>query len=103
MPLPQLLRAVQPDMRVVVMLRDPVERMYSAFWYYGCLYNVYKDYGMTPKGFHKLVTVRPRLASEGVVAPGDSMGQEPAGCCLSICSAWPGSARWHEGRSVWGC
>ena len=57
MPLPQLIRAVQPDMRVVVMLRDPVERMYSAFWYYGCLYNVYKDYGMTPKGFHKLVTV----------------------------------------------
>ena len=51
--LPQLLRAVQPDMKVVAILRDPVARMYSAFWYYGCLYNVYKDHGMTAKGFHK--------------------------------------------------
>lgn len=55
--LPQLLRAVQPEMKVVAILRDPVARMYSAFWYYGCLYNVYKDHGMTAKGFHKLATV----------------------------------------------
>ena len=59
--LPQLIRAVQPEMRVVVMLRDPVARMYSAFWYYGCLYNVYKDYGMTPRGFDRLAKARPPL------------------------------------------
>ena len=66
-PLPQLLRAVQPDMKALVMLRDPVERMYSAFWYYGCLYNVYKDYGMNPKGFHKLVVVWPSDAAAATI------------------------------------
>ena len=55
--LPHLIRAVQPNMRVIVLLRDPVARMYSAFWYYGCLYNVYKDYGMSPKGFDRLAKV----------------------------------------------
>jgi hypothetical protein len=30
--LPEVLRTVQPDMKVVVMLRDPVSRLYSAFW-----------------------------------------------------------------------
>ena len=63
--LPQLIRAVQPEMKVVVMLRDPVARMYSAFWYYGCLYNVYKEYGMSPKGFHRLATVRSRAPQRG--------------------------------------
>ncbi|KAK9829104.1 hypothetical protein WJX72_003914 [[Myrmecia] bisecta] len=53
--LPRVLKAVQPDMKLIVMLRNPVDRMYSAFWYYGCLYGIYKHLGMDAEGFHKLV------------------------------------------------
>eukprot|EP00887_Chlorella_sp_A99_P007481 scaffold2.g7481.t1 len=59
--LPQVLRAVQPEMRLVVMLRDPVERMHSAFWYYGCLYNIYKGYGMSAEGFHRFAQDQVKL------------------------------------------
>lgn len=51
--LPAVIRAVQPDMKVIVMLRDPVDRMYSAYWYYGCLYNIYEPWGMSDAGFDK--------------------------------------------------
>ena len=56
--LPRVLRAVQPDMKLLVMLRNPVDRMYSAFWYYGCLYGIYKHLGMDADGFHRLAEVR---------------------------------------------
>ena len=55
--LPAVVKAVQPEMRVIVMLRDPVERMYSAFWYYGCLYDVYKAWGMIENVFEKYAAV----------------------------------------------
>ena len=31
---PLLLRAIQPNAKFVVMLREPIDRLYSAFWYY---------------------------------------------------------------------
>lgn len=34
----EVVKAVQPDMKVIVMMREPISRMYSAYWYYGCLY-----------------------------------------------------------------
>ncbi|KAK9810890.1 hypothetical protein WJX73_005645 [Symbiochloris irregularis] len=49
--LPGVIRGVQPDMKVIVMLRDPVDRMYSAYWYYGCLYSLYEAWGMSDVGF----------------------------------------------------
>lgn len=48
-----VLKEVQPDGRILVLMRDPVARMYSAFWYYGCRYDIYKKYGMTADGFHE--------------------------------------------------
>lgn len=40
------------------MLRDPVARLLSAYWYYGCLYGIYKHYGeMGPQGFHAFAQV----------------------------------------------
>jgi hypothetical protein len=44
-----VLAALQPDLRLIAILRNPVERLYSAFYYYGH----YADrYGATPDGFH---------------------------------------------------
>lgn len=48
----EVLRAVQPDMKLIVMLRDPVARFESAFWYYGCLYNLYGN--VTAGRLHEL-------------------------------------------------
>ena len=48
----ELLHAVQPEMKIIVMLRDPIARFESAFWYYGCLYNLYGN--MTAQRLHKL-------------------------------------------------
>jgi hypothetical protein len=32
--MPQLLREAQPYLRLILMLRNPVDRYYSAYWYY---------------------------------------------------------------------
>jgi hypothetical protein len=50
----EVIRAVQPDMKIVVILREPVSRMYSAFWYYGCLYGNPSSI-VTPESFHSSV------------------------------------------------
>ena len=50
--LPQVLRVAQPDMKLVVMMRDPVERFQSAYWYYGCMHGVNAEGGMGPENFH---------------------------------------------------
>eukprot|EP00899_Mesostigma_viride_P013848 jgi/Mesvir1/22464/Mv18494-RA.1 len=53
--LPELMYAVNPAERLILMVREPAARMYSAFWYYGCLYHIYDNFGMSPAGFHKFV------------------------------------------------
>lgn len=40
-------------MKVIVILREPVSRLHSAFWYYGCMHGIYKHLGMHADGFHK--------------------------------------------------
>ena len=47
---PEVIRAVQPDMKMIVIMREPISRMYSAFWYYGCLYGN-KAKPLTPEAF----------------------------------------------------
>ena len=51
------------------MLRDPVDRMYSAYWYYGCLYGLYQAWGMSDAGFDRYASVScllwPRLDGPG--------------------------------------
>ncbi|GMH44760.1 hypothetical protein BSKO_12712 [Bryopsis sp. KO-2023] len=55
--LPEVLKSIQPDMKLILMLRDPVKRIFSAYWYYGCLYGIYKHYGkMSSQSFHKFVS-----------------------------------------------
>lgn len=51
-----VLKEVQPDSKVVVLMRDPVTRLHSAFWYYGCHHGIYKSYGMTADGFHRFAS-----------------------------------------------
>jgi hypothetical protein len=46
-----VLRAAQPDMKLVVIMREPVERMYSAYWYYGCMYGIHSENGLSADGF----------------------------------------------------
>ena len=48
--LASVLAAVQPHLRLVAVLRNPVDRMYSSFYYYG---HYAKMYGADAEGFHK--------------------------------------------------
>jgi hypothetical protein len=52
--LADVLRAVQPDMHSIIVMRAPADRMYSAFWYYGCTYGIYGRWGMHAQGFHAM-------------------------------------------------
>ena len=36
---PLLLREMQPNAKFVVLLREPISRLYSAFWFYAAKYN----------------------------------------------------------------
>ena len=47
---PLLLKELQPNAKFVVLLREPLNRLYSAFWYYA--YNEYKK-KLSPKIFSK--------------------------------------------------
>jgi N-acetylgalactosamine 4-sulfate 6-O-sulfotransferase len=49
--IPAVLRATQPEMKLIVIMRDPVQRMHSAYWYYGCMYGVHSKDGLSPEGF----------------------------------------------------
>jgi hypothetical protein len=48
----EVVHAVQPDMKFAVIVREPAARMYSAFWYYGCMYGIHGD-TLTPEKFHE--------------------------------------------------
>lgn len=61
MPLPAVHRAAQPRMRLVLLLREPAERMHSAFWYYGCMHGLYQRHGLSAAGFHAFAEARPTL------------------------------------------
>lgn len=50
--LPLVLKVAQPLMKVIVMVRNPVDRFYSAFYYYGCSYSK-RDVKFTPETFHE--------------------------------------------------
>ena len=50
--LPQVLAALQPALRMVAVLRNPVDRLYSAFYYYG---HYAARFGANADGFHKYV------------------------------------------------
>ena len=43
--LPHVLAWVQPQLRMVVMLREPGPRYFSAYWYYHKRYNIYRAFG----------------------------------------------------------
>jgi len=47
--LPAVLAALQPSLRMVALLRNPVDRLYSAFHYYG---HYAKQHGADAAGFH---------------------------------------------------
>ncbi|KAK9845960.1 hypothetical protein WJX81_006889 [Elliptochloris bilobata] len=51
-PLPVVHRAAQPRTRLILLLREPAERMHSAFWYYGCMHGLYQRHGLSAAGFH---------------------------------------------------
>ena len=53
--LADVLAALQPELRLIAILRNPVDRMYSAFYYYG---HYAKRYGATPDGFHEYATAQ---------------------------------------------
>ena len=48
--LPTVLAALQPALRLVAVLRNPVDRLYSSFYYYG---HYTKRFGADAAGFHK--------------------------------------------------
>lgn len=50
--LPLVLKVTQPLMKAIVMVRNPVDRFYSAFYYYGCSYSK-RDVKFTPDTFHE--------------------------------------------------
>ena len=62
---------VQPDMMIIVIMRDPIERLYSAFWYYGCLYGLHGS-NMTAASFHESATREVRVVQD-CLASGGSM------------------------------
>lgn len=53
--LPAVLAALQPGLRMVAVLRDPVERMYSAFFYYQ---HYAQRFGATAEGFHAFASAQ---------------------------------------------
>ena len=67
----QVLSGVQPDMKLIVILRDPVERLYSAFWYYGCMYGG-DGTSLSAEAFHATATREVELVAK-CVADGASM------------------------------
>ena len=50
--LPAVMAALQPDLPLVALLRDPGDRLYSAFWYYG---HYTKKHGASAEGFDAYV------------------------------------------------
>jgi hypothetical protein len=72
--MPAMLRATQPDMKLIVIMRDPVARLYSAFWYYGCMYGIYGKWGMTREGFHEFATEQIAIV-DSCINDGKSMRQ----------------------------
>ena len=69
----QVTSAVQPDMRIIVIMRNPVERLYSAYWYYGCMYGG-KGAVLSAEGFHAAAQREVGLVSK-CIAGGASMRQ----------------------------
>lgn len=69
----QAVSALQPDMRVIVILRNPVDRMYSAYWYYGCMYGGAGTV-LSAENFHAAAEREVGLVSQ-CVAGGASMRQ----------------------------
>ncbi|KDD72994.1 hypothetical protein H632_c2653p0, partial [Helicosporidium sp. ATCC 50920] len=59
----EVLKAVQPQSKVVVMVRNPVDRMYSAYYYYGCGYGAPGSV-FSPQKFHNLASRSVRLLKE---------------------------------------
>ncbi|KDD75062.1 hypothetical protein H632_c895p1 [Helicosporidium sp. ATCC 50920] len=54
--LPLALKTLQPDMKIVILFRNPVDRYYSAYYYYNCIYNKsVPDLEFTPQTFHQQV------------------------------------------------
>ena len=47
--LPMVLAALQPDLRLIAVLRNPVDRLYSSYFYYG---HYAARYGASAAGFH---------------------------------------------------
>ena len=47
--LPMVLAALQPDLRLIALLRNPVDRLYSSYFYYG---HYAARYGASAAGFH---------------------------------------------------
>lgn len=75
-----MLRAAQPGMKLVVMMRDPVERLHSAFWYYGCMHGVGAKGGLDADAFH--------AAAERQVAAVRQCMQEGASARLCARQSW---------------
>jgi N-acetylgalactosamine 4-sulfate 6-O-sulfotransferase len=50
-----VLAALQPQLRLIALLRNPVDRMYSAYYYYG---HYAQRYGADPDGFHKYAVLQ---------------------------------------------
>ena len=71
--LPTVLAALQPALRLVAVLRNPVDRLYSSFYYYG---HYVKRFGADANGFHK-------FAQAQVAAYADNC---PAGATARACS-----------------
>ena len=54
--LPHVMRWLQPNVRLVAMLREPGSRYYSAYRYYNKRYRIYEKFGPTgAHAFHKMV------------------------------------------------
>lgn len=48
----EVVHAVQPGMRSAIIMREPLSRMYSAYWYYGCMYGNAQS-NLSPERFHE--------------------------------------------------
>ena len=69
--LPQILGWLQPNVRLLLMLREPAERYYSAYWYYNKRYRIYERFGPHgAKGFAAMASAD--------VAAFDRCRQQPA-------------------------
>jgi len=68
--LASVLAALQPRLRLIAVLRNPVDRMYSSYYYYG---HYAKQYGADAEGFHKYASAQ--LTAFSVCAAGSSRRQ----------------------------